>query len=102
MFLPVGVPCWRCLRENHCREYRNYQRINPKEFPSHLISYYMKKVVSFLLFFMFFGMFAQTPQKSGEKPKETKKANFRVQVFEKKTDEEIKLEEADAEFKKRL
>ena len=62
----------------------------------------MKKVVSFLLFFMFFGMFAQTPVKTVDKPKETKKANFRVQVFEKKTDEEIKLEEADAEFKKRL
>ncbi len=62
----------------------------------------MKKVVSFLLFFMFFGMFAQTPTKTGDKNKETKKANFRVQVFEKKTDEQIKLEEADAEFKKRL
>lgn len=62
----------------------------------------MKKVVSCLLFFMFFGMFAQSPQKTEPKAKETKKANFRVQVFEKKPSEEIKLEEADAEFKKRL
>ncbi len=61
----------------------------------------MKKVVSFLLFFMFFGIFAQTPEKSEKKTAETKKANFRVQVFEKKTDEVIKLEEPDSEFKKK-
>lgn len=62
----------------------------------------MKKAFSLLLFFLFFGVCAQTPKKSGSKETDAKKANFRVQVFEKKEDEDIKLKEADPDFKKRL
>ncbi|CAN5347192.1 hypothetical protein BH23BAC2_BH23BAC2_05290 [soil metagenome] len=62
----------------------------------------MNKVVTFLLFFMVFGLFAQTPKKPNIDTSHTKKANFRVQVFEKKSTEQIKLEEADATQKKKL
>ncbi len=62
----------------------------------------MKKIVSFLLFFVFLGVCGQTPKKSGTTGTEAKKANFRVQVFEKKEEGAIKLEEADPEFQKRL
>ncbi|HSP82673.1 MAG TPA: hypothetical protein VLN72_02965, partial [Gillisia sp.] len=62
----------------------------------------MNKAVSFILFFIIMGVGAQTPKKTNNTTTETKKANFRVQVFEKKTEADIKLEEADPEFKKRL
>ncbi|MEP6261284.1 MAG: LysM peptidoglycan-binding domain-containing protein [Gillisia sp.] len=62
----------------------------------------MNKAVSFILFFIIMGVGAQTPKKTNNTTSEPKKANFRVQVFEKKTEADIKLEEADPEFKKRL
>src|SRR5690606_27717834 len=61
----------------------------------------MEKVISWLLMFVFFGAVAQTPKKA-ESDTNSKKANFRVQVFEKKKEGNINLEESDPEFKKRL
>lgn len=61
----------------------------------------MKKTVSFLLFLMVFGVYGQTPGKANATNADVKKANFRVQVFEKTEKGEIKLE-ADPDFKKRL
>lgn len=62
----------------------------------------MNRILTLLMLLVFLGAY---PQKPGKKPAAenttAKKANFRVQVF-KKTEGEIKLEEADPEFKKRL
>lgn len=62
----------------------------------------MKKIISFLVFFAFLGVYSQTPGKSDSTEALTRKANFRVQVFEKTEKGQIKLEEADPDFKKRL
>lgn len=63
----------------------------------------MKKIFALLIFLFTFGVHSQTPEKQKEtKKSEAKKANFRVQVFKKSGEEEIKLQEADPEFKKRL
>lgn len=62
----------------------------------------MKKALSILIFLVFTGVFAQVPGTGKPDTTEAKKANFRVQVFKKNNGQDIKLEEADPEFKKRL
>ncbi|WP_409187164.1 transglycosylase SLT domain-containing protein [Antarcticibacterium sp. 1MA-6-2] len=47
-------------------------------------------------------MWTNLGEKKEASKSEAKKANFRVQVFKKSGEEEIKLQEADPEFKKRL
>lgn len=63
----------------------------------------MKKAICFLMLFAFLGSFAQTPAKQKKPVKaQTEKANFRVQVFEKKDSSSIKLVKPDPEFKEKL
>lgn len=63
----------------------------------------MKKAICFLMLFVFLGSFAQTPIKQKKPVKaQTEKANFRVQVFEKKDSSSIKLVKPDPEFKEKL
>ena len=63
----------------------------------------MKNIVTFLLLFVFVGIYAQTPDKKpAPEKKEAKKANFRVQVIQKNGEGEVKLQEPDPEFKDRL
>ncbi|MFN4762053.1 LysM peptidoglycan-binding domain-containing protein [Gillisia sp. Q332] len=65
----------------------------------------MKKTISFLMLFLWFlGSYAQNPKKQINTAKTTnaQKANFRVQVFEKKDSSSIKLLNPDPEFKNRL
>ncbi|MFO7720958.1 MAG: LysM peptidoglycan-binding domain-containing protein [Gillisia sp.] len=64
----------------------------------------MKKTISFLMLFVFLGSYAQSPKKqiNTAKASNAQKANFRVQVFEKKDSSSIKLLKPDPEFKKRL
>jgi len=64
----------------------------------------MKNIVYFIMLFWFLGAFAQTPVKQTNKASQEKanKANFRVQVFEKKDSSSIDLTKPDPEFKNRL
>lgn len=63
----------------------------------------MKKLVSLLMIFAFLGLQAQNPDKKKDtSDPEAKKANFRVQVFEKKDTTSTKLLTPDPEFKNRL
>jgi membrane-bound lytic murein transglycosylase D len=64
----------------------------------------MKKTISFLMLFVFLGVYAQKPNKqlNTDKATNAQKANFRVQVFEKKDSSSIKLLKPDPEFKNRL
>lgn len=63
----------------------------------------MKKTISFLMCLVVCGVFAQTPNNKQNTPNvKQEKANFRIQVFEKKKEGDIDLKEADPDFKKRL
>ena len=64
----------------------------------------MKNTVYFIMLFGFLGAFAQNPagQTGKASQKQAEKANFRVQVFQKKDSSNIKLLHPDPEFKNRL
>ncbi|MGB8703776.1 MAG: LysM peptidoglycan-binding domain-containing protein [Gillisia sp.] len=64
----------------------------------------MKNILSFLMLFAFFGAMAQTSPKKDNKARKTevKKANFRVQVFKRPEQGEIKLVAPDSSYKDRL
>jgi len=62
----------------------------------------MKKTLSLLMMFAFFGGWAQSPKNTQQPKTQAKKANFRVQVFKKTDTSDIKILNPDPEFKNRL